>query len=147
MISVQQLGNICNNLLFIMRLKCIFLLKQFLQSRANKIYIFERFHQGTDKGNMSLWEREWCLQENSQNFVQSEKPAIREVGWCWQVHNPLVVTRYNGCPGETLRWLGAAVRREHHQPCTGETLFIYTNMLTLVVKKYPGCISSICQHS
>lgn len=48
---------ICNNLLFIMRLKCIFLLKQFLQSRANKIYIFERFPQGTDKGNVTMRER------------------------------------------------------------------------------------------
>lgn len=148
MISVQQLENICNNLLFIMRLKCIFLLKQFLQSRANKIYIFERFPQGTDKGNMSLWERESDVcRKTAKTLFNLRSRQLERFGWCWQVHNPLVVTRYNGCRGETLRWLGAAVRREHHQPCTGETLFIYTNMLTLVVKKYPGCISSICQHS
>lgn len=146
MISVQQLENICNNLLFIMRLKCIFLLKQFLQSRANKIYIFERFHQGTDKGNVTMRESDVC-RKTVKTLFNLRIRQLERFGWCWQVHNPLVVTRYNGCPGETLRWLGAAVRWEHHQPCTGETLFIYTNMLTLVVKKYPGCISSICQHS
>lgn len=85
---------------------------------------------------------------------------LERFGWCWQVHNPLVVTRYNGCPGETLRWLGAAVRREHHQPCTGETLFYLHKYVDLGGEKIPrvhffhlstfigvGTIKALSKHS
>lgn len=70
--------NICNNLLFIMRLKCNFLSKQFLQTRIKKKSISLKDFIKVLTKTICHYERKWCLQENSQNFVQSEKPAIRE---------------------------------------------------------------------